>query len=77
MEGTAGIGVGVLVPMSVGGGDARAEPSPENSALRLKKSSRGTEARPCTSFSPSLFLSSRLAKVPSSHIVTGGLQQEH
>lgn len=78
MEGTAGIGVGVLVPMSVGGRDTRAEPSPEeNTGLCLKKSSRRIEARPCTSFSPSLYLSSRLVKVPSSHTVTGSLQQEH
>lgn len=33
MEGTAGIGVGVLVPMSVGGGDTRTEPSPEEEIL--------------------------------------------
>lgn len=38
------------------------------------KSSRGEEARPYASFSPSLCLSSRLAKVPSSHPVMGDLQ---
>lgn len=29
MEGTAGVGAEVLVPVSVGGGDTRAEPGPE------------------------------------------------